>query len=121
MARGVTTEWEDIQVKMGGWSAVDKPPTSEEIFQETIDRNELYDPKLVMNAKQLEEKADDDLDFDEDDFMKEYREKRLQQLGVEKSKPRYGTVFEINKQQWEEHITRAPKDVNVVIHLYQDQ
>ena len=39
--------------------------------------NELYDNKLVMNEKQLEEKAEDDLDFDEDDFMKQYREKRL--------------------------------------------
>jgi len=33
MARGVTTEWEDIQVKMGGWTAVDKGPTQEEIYQ----------------------------------------------------------------------------------------
>lgn len=70
MARGVTTEWEDIQVKMGGWTAVDKGPTQEEIYQETINLNELYDNKLVMNEKQLEEKAEDDLDFDEDDFMK---------------------------------------------------
>ena len=33
--------------------------------------------------------------------------------------PTFGTVIEINKQQWEEHVTRAPKDVAVVIHLYQ--
>jgi hypothetical protein len=38
------------------------------------------------------------LDFDEDDFMKQYREKRLQELQVEKGKPRFGSVFEINKQ-----------------------
>ena len=98
MARGVTTEWEDIQVKMGGWKAVEKPPTQEEIYQETVALNELYDNKLIMNEKQLEEKAEDDLDFDEDDFMKQYREKRLQEIAVEKSKPRFGTVFEINKQ-----------------------
>jgi len=30
-----------------------------------------------MSEKQLEEMAEDDLDFDEDDFMKEYRQKRL--------------------------------------------
>jgi len=30
-----------------------------------------------MSEKQLEEKAEDDLDFDEDDFMKEYRQKRI--------------------------------------------
>jgi len=103
---------------MGAWKAVDKPPTSEEIYQESVDMNERYDKKLVMNSKQLEDRAEDDPDFDEDDFMKQYREKRLQELQVEKSLPRFGYVFEINKQQWEEHITKAPKDVDVVIHLY---
>ena len=77
MARGVTTEWEDIQVKMGNWTAVEKPPTAEDIFVETIEATEHYDPKKLMTEKQLEEMAEDDLDFDEDDFMKEYREKRI--------------------------------------------
>lgn len=80
MARGVTTEWEDIQVKMGGWTKVDKGPTSEQLFQETLNRNEHYDPKLIMNSKQLEEKAEDDDDFDDDDFMKEYRANRMAQM-----------------------------------------
>jgi len=103
---------------MGAWKAVDKPPTSEEIYQESVDMNERYDKKLVMNSKQLEDRAEDVPAFDEDDFMTPYREKRLQELQVEKSLPRFGYVFEINKQQWEEHITKAPKDVDVVIHLY---
>ncbi len=77
MARGVTTEWEDIQVKMGGWTKVEKGPTTEEIFQESVNMNERYDYKLLMNNEQLEQKAEDDLDFDEDDFMKQYREKRI--------------------------------------------
>ena len=33
-----------------------------------------------MNNQQLEEMAEDDLDFDEDDFMKEYRAKRMAQM-----------------------------------------
>jgi hypothetical protein len=41
--------------------------------------------------------AEDDLDFDEDDFMKEYREKRIAQLKVDQSKLKFGKVFEINK------------------------
>jgi len=69
MARGVTTEWEDIQVKMGGWTKVDKGPTTEEIFKENVDRNEKYDYKMAMSNQQLEDKAEDDLDFDEDEFM----------------------------------------------------
>ena len=79
MARGVTTEWEDIQVKMGNWAAVEKPPTQEDIFQHEQDQLEYYDPKKMMSAAQLEEKAEDDMDFDDDDdFYKEYKAKRLQ-------------------------------------------
>jgi len=34
MARNVTTEWEDLQVKNGAWKAREHvDPTSEEIFQ----------------------------------------------------------------------------------------
>jgi hypothetical protein len=36
MARGVTTEWEDIQVKMGGYTALAKEKTDYEEFKETI-------------------------------------------------------------------------------------
>ena len=75
MVHGVTTEWEDIQVKMGNWKAVEKPPTQDEIFQETIDNLEVYDNKAIMSEQQLEEKAEDDIDFDDDDeFLKQYRE-----------------------------------------------
>ena len=122
MARGVTTEWEDIQVKMGNWKAVEKEPTAEEIYNETINKNELYDPKLAWNNKQVQEAAEDDIDFDDDDpFMKEWRAKRMQQVQAEAAKPKFGSVFEINKPEWEQHITNAPKEAKVVIHLYQEQ
>ena len=119
MARGVTTEWEDIQVKMGNWKAVEKEPTAEEIFDETINKNELYDPKLAWSKKQVEEAAEDDIDFDDDDpFMKEWRAKRMQEVATEAAKPKFGSVYEINKPEWEQHITNAPKEAKVVIHLY---
>ena len=78
MARGVTTEWEDIQVKMGNWKAVEKEATAEQIYMENVNTNERYDPKLLLNNEQLEEMAEDDLDFDDEDpFMKEWRQKRM--------------------------------------------
>jgi hypothetical protein len=47
----------------------------------SIDQNEHYDPKYAMSEKQLEEKAEDDLDFDDDDeWMAEYRAKRIAML-----------------------------------------
>ena len=69
MVHGVTTEWDDIQVKMGNYKPLEKEPTGEQIFQESIEQLEAYDNKLIMNSQQLEEKAEDDLDFDEDEFM----------------------------------------------------
>ena len=64
--------------------------------------------------------AEDDLDFDEDEFMKEYRQKRIDQLKEVALKPKFGKVFEINKQDWEQHVTNAPKDTRVVICFYQN-
>ena len=63
---------------MGNWKAVEKEKDQETIYTENVTLNEHYDPKLAMTAEQLEEMAEDDLDFDEDEFMKEYREKRIE-------------------------------------------
>jgi len=40
MAQGVTTEWEDIQVKMGNWLPREKGPTNEEIAQAQLEEVE---------------------------------------------------------------------------------
>ena len=72
-----------------------------------------------MNDKQMDE-LEDELGFsDDDEFMKEYRAKRLAQMQENAAKPKYGTVREINKTDWEHEVTRAPEDVFVVIVLYQ--
>jgi hypothetical protein len=65
---------------MGGWTAVDRGPTTEQLFQERVELNEKYDYKLLMKEQQLEEKAEDDLDFDEDEFMQAYRAKRIAEM-----------------------------------------
>ena len=75
MVHGVTTEWEDIQVKMGNYTKLDKVPTEEDKFRENIEGLEYYDNRAAMNNEQIEAMAEDDLDFDdEDDFMKQYKE-----------------------------------------------
>ena len=81
MVQGVTTEWEDLQVKQGNWKPVEKPPSNDQVFYQEINDLEYYNPLANMNEKQLAEKAEEDLDFDDDDdFYKDYKEKRLQQL-----------------------------------------
>ena len=49
MVQGVTTEWEDIQVKMGNWKAVEKPPTANEEWEHAVDMAEYYDPRAQLN------------------------------------------------------------------------
>jgi len=105
---------------MGNYTKLEAKPTSEQIHQGTLDLLEAYDPKLIMTNKQLEEKAEDDLDFDEDDFMKDYRDKRIAELQAKAALHSFGYLREIVKPEWEKQVTHAPKDVHVVIHLYQD-
>ena len=71
MANGVTTEWEDIQVKMGNYAPRPKKKTGEEIFQDNMDQMEGYD-----HAQEEDKDSDDDFDLD-NDVMEKMREKRL--------------------------------------------
>lgn len=62
---------------------------------------------------------DEDPDLEDDEeFMKQYREKRLQEMKIDHAKPKYGSIIEINRPQFELEVTRAPQDVIVIIHLY---
>ena len=80
MVHGVTTEWDDVQVKMGNYKANPHVATNDEIFQEVTDGLEYYDNKAIMTNDQLAAQADDDLDFDDDEFMQDYRAKRMEQM-----------------------------------------
>lgn len=62
--------------------------------------------------------VEDDLDLEDDEFMKEYRDKRIAEMMAVEAKLKFGSVFEISKPDWEYHVTRAPKDVSVAILLY---
>lgn len=61
---------------------------------------------------------EDDLDLEEDEYFKEYREKRLEELKVQSARPKYGSFIEIGRPDFEVQVNRAPQDVMVVIHLY---
>ena len=77
MAHGVTTEWDDVQVKMGNYKPLPKVATNDEVQAETMAALEHYDNRNVMNEQQMKELEDEfDMD-DDDDFMKQYRAKRV--------------------------------------------
>ena len=67
-------------VKRGIWKEREYVPTSEDIFMNQQEAVEKYDQWKDMSHKQLEEAVEDDLDFEDDDYMKELRAKRLGEL-----------------------------------------
>ncbi|CAD8177919.1 unnamed protein product [Paramecium pentaurelia] len=107
MANGVTTEWEDIHVKHGNYVEREKVTTLAETYQQAIQK--------------LDEKQDSDDDFFEDDeFTKQYKNQRLQQMMEQAQKKLYGEVYEISRDEYVKQVTEASKDRFVVLSLYQD-
>lgn len=64
--------------------------------------------------------AEDDPDLEEDPLFEEYRRKRMEEMKLAAARPKFGSLLEIGRPDFEIQVTRAPKDVIVVIHLYQD-
>ena len=116
MANGVTTEWEDIHVRLGNYLPRPKVPTTEELSQQAMDKAEKFDPLAKKELEELEELEDE---FDEK-CLEEYRQKRMEEIKVAAQKPKFASILEINKQEYIAEVTNAPKDIFVVLSLYQN-
>mmetsp|Transcript_13932 Transcript_13932/g.23698 ORF Transcript_13932/g.23698 Transcript_13932/m.23698 type:complete len:227 (-) Transcript_13932:136-816(-) len=108
-------------VKRGIWKEKEYVPTSEDKFQAQQETIEGYENWKDLTAKQIEEKIEDDWELEDDDYMKEYREKRMAELKqkAEQHKFDFGMI-EINKQEYEWHVKNMPPDTLGVILMYQD-
>ncbi|KAL4455074.1 hypothetical protein ABPG74_006456 [Tetrahymena malaccensis] len=119
MANGVTTEWDDIQRKLGNFEQLPVVPKQSEL-------NLQAQEKLLEVGKQIKRDGDEDnlsdlLDeFEDDDFLKEYQKKRMEELQEVAKKPHFGSVYEISKDQYVEQVTNAPPESWVILHLYND-
>ena len=108
MANGVTTEWYDIHVKNGNFIPEEKLPTGEELFTDNLN---------FMEGYEHEKKQDSDDDFN-DDFLEEYRKRRLEELKGAEIAGRYTYVKQITKEDFRIEVTDAPKGLWVVLLLY---
>jgi len=120
MARGVTSEWEDIHVAKGNWKPREHVATSEEVFQTQQATVEAYDNWKGLDKKQLDELVEDDLDLEDDEFMQAYQNQRLEELKEQANAYKFPGMYEITKQDYEWHIQNMPKDTLGVILMYQD-
>jgi hypothetical protein len=116
----VTTEWEDIQVRMGNWLPREMGPTNEEIAEAHLNAVEEIEEFKGRSAKQLEQMQEDKPELEDDDeFLEAYRAKRLEELKKDSGKPRFGSQLEIQRPEFEIEVNRAPAESIVVITLYQ--
>ncbi len=58
--------------------------------------------------------------FDDIKTLDEYREKRLRELKIMQALNRFGSVYEITKDEWIREVTECSHTCHVVVHLYQD-
>jgi len=72
-----------------------------------------------MNLQQLDELAEDDPDYLDDGEYDKFRNIRMREMMEYAAKKKFGKVREISKPDWDDEIVKAPKDVTVVIMLYQ--
>ncbi|EGR28939.1 phosducin family protein, putative, partial [Ichthyophthirius multifiliis] len=115
MANGVSTEWDDIQRKLGNFEQ--KPYVAQQ-----WELNQQAQEKLEQQEKQIQKDDLSDLEneFEDDDFFKEYQQKRMKEMQEIAQKPHFGSVYEISKDQYVEHVSNAPPESWVVLHMYND-
>jgi hypothetical protein len=70
MANGVTTEWDDIHVKLGNYEELPKIITQSEIRIENYDKMDNYDPLKNKNKEELDS-LEDEL---EEEYLRMYKD-----------------------------------------------
>lgn len=102
------TEWTDALKKYGIIKDEPKQPEVEEIVEE---------PKELKFNNSDEEEAWLE-DNEDDDFIREYRNKRLNEIQLSSQKQRFGEVREITATDYVMQVNRAGEDIWVVLLLY---
>lgn len=112
---GETTQWQDIQAKLGNYEKKEKPKKAAYVPEkEEVKDKEWLDTK---DQEELEEMEDE---FADDRFMEEYRQKRITELRTALAQPRFGSLQEIRRNEFVAQVTNAGEDVWVVVLLYKD-
>eukprot|EP00249_Psilotum_nudum_P000599 c12664_g1_i1 orf=521-1282(-) len=117
---GTTSEWEDIQIKLGNLPA--KPPPFRPPGWTPDDAENAPKGKewIDNHAEEDLEQLEDDSTLDDDRFLEEYRKKRLAEIRELARKPRFGSVLHISAGDFISEVSNAPPDVWVVVHLYKE-
>lgn len=102
------TEWTDALKKLG--IIKEEPKKSEEIEEIEVPKEIKFDNSDDENAW-LE-------DNDDEDFIRNYRAKRMNEIQLQSQKPRFGEVVEITATDYVMQVNRAGEGIWVILLLY---
>lgn len=115
------TEWNDILRQQGILPPRPKSPTEEieAAFDEAVQK--AYDNRLEgKSLRELDELDEDELE--DEAFIQQYREKRMQEIRQQASKEKFGEVVKITKSEYKQEVTEASaNDQPVILHIASTQ
>ncbi|KAI0400942.1 thioredoxin-like protein [Xylaria palmicola] len=108
------TEWNDILRKHG--VIPEKPPSPTPLIEEAI-----LEGRRIAHENRLEGKELDELDALEDEedeaFLEQYRQKRIQELNILTKKSIHGSVYPLSKPDYAREVTEASNKGPVFVNL----
>lgn len=107
------TEWNDILRDHN--ILPPKPISQSEIENEKIDN--LIELEKQKDLERIILENPDDLDSEDEAFYKEYKKKRFEELKTLVGKMKFGSVYPISKNEYEEQVTNASKENIVLVHI----
>lgn len=118
---GASTQWDDIQRKLGNLPAK-APPYKPPPFTPAEDDDSKPKDKSWIDQKTEEELSDleDEPDLNDDRFLHEYRKKRLAEMRNAAKISRFGSVIPISGSDFVREVSQAPADVWVVVILFKE-
>ncbi|KAL3875736.1 hypothetical protein ACJMK2_033657 [Sinanodonta woodiana] len=85
-------------------------------------RSHLDDDKEREKDEAFLKKIEKDIDEFEDEFLKEYRQKRIEEMRrALENVPKFGNVIALTKDDFVDSIDKEKPQVTVIIHVYEDK
>ena len=127
-----TTEWGDMQRKLGNWKPLTKKKNTNDERNKT-----LWFPRVEKTREDggkdgkddEEEEEEESIDDEEEDFafMASYREKRISEMILkskskreENAKKTFGGVRRIERDEWTTEVTSSSHEIPVVVLLVKE-
>ncbi|ODA76491.1 hypothetical protein RJ55_07761 [Drechmeria coniospora] len=108
------TEWNDILRKHG--VIPEKPPSPTPMIEEALAEGRRLAYENRLEGKDLDE-LDELEDLEDDEFLDQYRRKRMAELNSLQKTSVHGSVYPISKPDYQREVTEASRDGPVLVNL----